>query len=245
MLELRAVPGETGRLLAALLRERGIELGTANPQGVVSYGVAVHTTLPSLNARAGTRNKLEELEALKAAGVSVPPFGRGVEGLTFPLVGRRLRHTRGRDIQIILGDQDEITWLRNAGRMPDYFTQYVPRAAEFRVWAYRRRCLAVYQKQMVRPAEYRDFGWGHGNGFAFNIVAGASEDVKALGTSAVDALRLDFGAADIIRGRDGHLYVLEVNTAPGVEGPRQGLMALANKIARWVELGYPRRNEAV
>jgi D-alanine-D-alanine ligase-like ATP-grasp enzyme len=36
--------------------------------------------------------------------------------------------------------------------------------------------------------------------------------------SAVNTLGLDFGAVDLIVAKDGRVYVLEVNTAPGIEG---------------------------
>ena len=35
---------------------------------------------------------------------------------------------------------------------------------------------------------------------------------------SIQALGLDFGAVDLIVGKDGRTYVLEVNTAPGIEG---------------------------
>ena len=35
--------------------------------------------------------------------------------------------------------------------------------------------------------------------------------------NTIKALKLDFGAVDIIRAKNGKLYVLEVNTAPGLE----------------------------
>ena len=50
-----------------------------------------------------------------------------------------------------------------------------------------------------------------------------------MGIDAVSALGLDFGAVDIIEDADGKLYVLEVNTAPGLEGQTLTLMAEALK----------------
>lgn len=42
------------------------------------------------------------------------------------------------------------------------------------------------------------------------------ERVEELAISAVQALGLDFGAVDIIKNEEGEVYVLEVNTAPGL-----------------------------
>lgn len=42
------------------------------------------------------------------------------------------------------------------------------------------------------------------------------ERVEDLALSAVQALGLDFGAVDIIKDQDGNVFVLEVNTAPGI-----------------------------
>jgi glutathione synthase/RimK-type ligase-like ATP-grasp enzyme len=40
--------------------------------------------------------------------------------------------------------------------------------------------------------------------------------VEELARQAIDALQLDFGAVDIIMNEDGEVFVLEVNTAPGL-----------------------------
>lgn len=42
------------------------------------------------------------------------------------------------------------------------------------------------------------------------------ERIEALAIQAVNALGLDFGAVDIIKDGDGNVFVLEVNTAPGL-----------------------------
>ena len=43
-------------------------------------------------------------------------------------------------------------------------------------------------------------------------------EAKTQAQNAVEALGLDFGAVDIILGKNGIWYVLEVNTACGLEG---------------------------
>jgi hypothetical protein len=126
-----------------------------------------------------------------------------------------------------------------------FFTPYIRSQAEYRVWTYRGQHLGTYQKVLAHPERYKKVGRNYDNGFAFQLVREAQIPRAAveLASQAVEALALDFGAVDILHGRDGRFYVLEVNTAPGVEGEgRQVIQALARKIARWEELGYPARN---
>lgn len=238
MIELRAVPGPTGRLLRELLTELNIRIGTPG-QAIVSYGVPVRSGLPTLNAMAGRRTKLEELQALHNAGIPTPEVvmpGQVRSRATKTLLGRSLKHQKGRDIEVVpVGERPK--------KVHDYYTALVPKRREYRVWAFRRRCKATYEKRH----RYRGHGrnhevWNWRNGYAFEFSHNAPQEVKDLGCRAVDTLGLDFGAVDIIEGMDGRFYVLEVNTAPGVQDRRQGITALAESIARWVERGYPRRN---
>lgn len=251
MIELRVVPGPTGRLLASLLHERGLEVttqrGMEQVQGIVSYGVPLErTSIPTLNARAGTLNKYEEMHTLHEKGILVPPHSLDGSGLTFPILGRKFKHSKARDIVPILQNDTEFEWRKTGGAC-DYFVQYIPRRREYRVWAYRRRPLAVYEKVMRYPDRYgvgrsAGIGWNWQHGFAFEFYHEAPEAIKQLGCQAVDALGLDFGAVDMIHGTDDRLYVLEVNTAPGVQDRRQGITLLADKVARWVNGGFKRRN---
>lgn len=45
-----------------------------------------------------------------------------------------------------------------------------------------------------------------------------SDETKAEAVKAVAALGLDFGAVDIVIDREGKPVILEVNTAPGIQG---------------------------
>src|SRR5690606_38651979 len=60
----------------------------------------------------------------------------------------------------------------------------------------------------------------HDNGWVFGLVRDEDGAAKAIeeAAKAVQVLGLDFGAVDVIIGRDDGLpYVLELNTAPGLE----------------------------
>lgn len=100
------------------------------------------------------------------------------------------------------------------------YTQYVFKTKEYRVHATQDEVFDTQRK--VRDPDQEPLSWkvrSAKNGFIFqrnNIKP--SEDRNNLAISAVKALGLDFGAVDIVEDKDGKLFVLEVNTAPGLEG---------------------------
>jgi hypothetical protein len=243
MLELRTNPGPTGRLLRQMLAERG--LIRAPYRGVVNYGYGGPSNLPALNARAGTFNKLQELELLRAKGVTTVPFSRSPMDLVAPVLGRSLHHTRGNDI-IVYGVRPGI--LRPVHRH-DFYTQLVPKAREFRIWSFRRKVIGCYEKMLTYPAKLGRRGrsrevWNYRNGYAylFRRPEETPENLKELARSAVDAVGLDFGAVDLIVDNQGRGFVLECNSAPGQEGRRQSITSLVNHIERWAQGGFKRRN---
>jgi hypothetical protein len=219
--------------------------GQSTKTGVVCWGLGHKGAEPTLNARASSANKLQQLQKFKDAGISVPPFWEKLpsEAAVFPVLGRKLQHHGGTDIKLIMEPE-----MAQIFSQSDFFTQYVPRATEYRSWVYRRRHLATYEKRLVRPEEAlkrHRVGANHRNGYAFLLMNSqlVPEGIREMSAKAVDVLGLDFGAVDILKGVDGQYYVLEINTAPGAESAdRAGLKSLAQKIANWERLGMPRRN---
>lgn len=247
----------TGRIVAELLRERGVDIVTEGGDAVISYGVQYRGDKPALNANAGGRTKLDEMGILSRAGITTVPTWIpdalnpnnplkpliGGQRLTYPLLARAETHMHGKDIMMVL--QPEDVPLRYAAGA-SFFTSYVHRDTEYRVWVYRRRVLGTYQKVMLYPEKYKYVGCNYRNGFGFKYVRAEDSPTLALNmaTNTVHAMQLDFGAVDILRGKDGVYYVLEVNTAPGVAGlTREGIKKLADKMAKWVQLGYVKRSE--
>ena len=245
MIQLRANPGPTGRMIGRLLREKGLLNGPA--QGVVNYGYGGTTPLPCLNRRAGTFNKLEELELLQRKGVTTVPFSRSPMDLVAPMMGRSLHHTRGNDI-ILYRTQPRILGLHPHWEH-DFYTQLVPKQREFRIWAYRRKVIGCYEKILAYPNKLGRRGrirevwnWRNGYAYTFRRPEEIPGDIRKLAWSAVDGVGLDFGAVDLIVDRDGRGYVLEINTAPGVEGPRQCIESLVKHIEKWAVGGFKKRN---
>lgn len=100
------------------------------------------------------------------------------------------------------------------------YTKYVFKVKEFRVHVVNGKVIDTQQK--IKDPDRKVVSWkvrSHDNGFIFarnGIVDNADRD--ALAIAATKALGLDFGAVDIIQDKKGILYVLECNTAPGLEG---------------------------
>lgn len=102
------------------------------------------------------------------------------------------------------------------------YTQYVKKKHEFRVHVMNGEVIDVQQKR-----KRRDFDGepdtkvrNHQNGWVYcreNL--DIPNDLKDQALLAISTLGLDFGAVDLIYNeRQNRSYVLEVNTAPGLEG---------------------------
>jgi hypothetical protein len=113
---------------------------------------------------------------------------------------------------------------------------------------YRGMHLGTYRKVLRYPEQYKRVGRNYHNGWAFELVRAEElanhRPMLDITNRAVRALNLDFGAVDMIQSEAYGYVVLEVNSAPGVEGEdRQVIRKLADKILSWRRSGFPRRKE--
>lgn len=163
-------------------------------------------------------NKLDAFQAFRLAGnVSIPDFYTRREDIpenAFPIVCRTiLRGHSGVGIHIAEGPADLVP--------APLYVRYVKKQDEYRVHVVRGDVIAVQRKAIRQGFENPNTRVrNHDNGYVF-VRGGveAPEMVLDQARLAVQALGLDFGAADIIwNNRRQTAYVLEVNTAPGLEG---------------------------
>lgn len=103
------------------------------------------------------------------------------------------------------------------------YVQYVKKQDEYRVHIMGGQVIDVQRKARRSDVPDEDVNWqvrNHQNGFCYmreNVNPDTDVIVQAL--NAIEALGLDFGAVDVIWNRyQGKAYVLEVNTACGLEG---------------------------
>lgn len=118
------------------------------------------------------------------------------------------------------------------------YVKYKKKRKEYRVHVFKGTIIDVCEKRKFRaerrPELFDGYVRNHANGWAFcrdNVVE--PSDLRTLATNACGAVSLDFGAVDIIwNERENKCYLLEVNTAPGLEGTT--LNKYVNAIYTWI-----------
>lgn len=112
------------------------------------------------------------------------------------------------------------------------YTLRVPKKWEYRVHVFKDKVIHAQQKKRLSLDKLSERGipMGDGlirsynNGYIFStdlyhsINGEVGQSLSSLSIQAVKALGLDFGAVDLMVTKTGKVRVLEVNTAPGIEG---------------------------
>jgi D-alanine-D-alanine ligase-like ATP-grasp enzyme len=167
-------------------------------------------------------NKLTSLRMLEDAGIRVPPFWTRREDIpadAYPVVCRTILNGSGGRGIVITNDAAPLV---NA----PLYTKYIKKQDEYRIHCFRTpghppQVLSTQRKARRNGEENVNYQIRNlENGFVF-VRDGVHppQDVITQATSALEALSLAFGAVDVIW--NNHLqqaFVLEVNTAPGLEG---------------------------
>lgn len=197
------------------------------PPNVLSAGRVLNAPETVRNAS----NKLNFFRAATAAGTDGPPIPPWTtsraeaatwlaEGVCRMVVARTVLSGHSGEGIVLVETQEQLQAIPEGTLL----VQYVPKRAEFRLHVARGVGVFDFAKKAVRlgtdqPPNYQI--QNHANGFVY-----ARENVQlpspACATAAERALAvsaLDFGAVDLIwNERSKQAYVLEVNTAPGLEG---------------------------
>jgi glutathione synthase/RimK-type ligase-like ATP-grasp enzyme len=169
-------------------------------------------------------NKITAFQRFAEAGVSTPPFWtdkQQVDRRSIVLARINVRGSGG----------DGIVVVREGEALPDapLYTGYIRKDAEYRLHVVLGKVIAIQQKRRDSEAEQtpdQRLIRNHVNGWVFavnNVVFrddNQKQDCENECVRAIASLGLDFGAVDLVVARKtGTPYVLEVNTAPGIESP--------------------------
>lgn len=227
---------ETGALLREYLSNRGVRFPIGAPN-LICYGASGHARRV-LNQACDT-DKIERMYRMRDERVRTVPWFTKNDlpsnfNSYFPLLARRAYGFGGTDIVPVF-QPEELPWRIAAGW--DWFSRYIPVKTEYRVWVFQGKHLDTYEKVMCRPEEYKYIGRNFRNGFEFRPVTPNPTLLTNLANQAVRAIGLDFAAVDMLEGLDHEVYVLEVNTAPGViaSHAEPTLGKLADEMVGWLE----------
>lgn len=180
-------------------------------------------------------NKLTAFKKMEDAGISIPPWTTLQQTVLdwclsdhTVVVRNKLTGHSGDGIFIL--EPKMIATLADAmNYQAPLYTKYIFKEKEFRVHVVGSKVIDTQRKIKDPTREVKTWKVrSHENGFIYvrgNIADDHSRDLLAI--SAVGALGLHFGAVDIIQDKAGVYYVLEINTAPGLEGQTVELYAQA------------------
>lgn len=170
-------------------------------------------------------NKLKTFKVLEKAGVSIPQYTTDKEVVRKSIHGGEGTNTWLARHTLVGKGGEGISIVDNFLDVPDapLYTKYIPKKYEVRIHVAKGEVFDVQQKRKKEGAEASKIR-SHGNGYIFarndiSIPADSLNKCKAEAIKAVKALGMDFGACDVIfNEQQDKAYVLEVNSAPGVEG---------------------------
>lgn len=171
-------------------------------------------------------NKLRFFQLLTDQGLRdiIPQWWTDMAAIpdnAFPVVCRTVLAGHSGEGIVIANNRAELV------RAPLY-TKYVKKQSEFRVHLGKLGTdmlydIAVQKKARSRAVPDDQVNWqvrNHQNGFIYareGVVCPPA--VRRVAEQAFNVTGLDFGAVDVIYNeREGRAYVLEINTAPGLEG---------------------------
>jgi len=200
-----------------------------NPEVDEDYERVINSSEAIQNAT----DKLLSLEMMSEGGLNVPAWDENPENLVeqygYPILGRKLRHARGSDIQFCLQKRDH-------RRPRDFYTVYIPTNREYRVHVVGDQAVRVQAKYLDFPEQKKAWIRNYESGYRFrNPRLRMHRRRLQDAIRAVSILGLDFGAVDLIVGDDNETYILEVNTAPSCS-PLTGA-SYVNGIANLFEPG--------
>lgn len=179
-------------------------------QNVLNKAEAIHNVFD----KPGFRRKLH------TAGLSLPVYtSASIEDdpWTYPLVVRPKSHQEGNSFYVVNNDAEYRAAVKACGK-GWYSAPYVQKVAEYRVNVLQGRVLCVIEKSALSGS---DLTWSKGM-TTIHLWSDWPLPVVRAAVAALKLSGLDFAGVDIIVSQDGTVSVLELNSAPWLEGSYQG-----------------------
>jgi len=205
----------------------------------LSWGRSYNGPKPFLNKNVNKYDKFNCFSKFENSKILCPlTFNMEWEwpAAKFPWLARKEHHTKGKDI-IVCKTGEEARQVARAGTH-SFFSVFIPTDTEYRVWVLGNKAFATYEKVYKGKGEYEGFMRNRRFGFKFikrDELIGTHQ-IEGPCIKAVAALGMDWGAVDILKGKDGKYYVLEINSMPHIDSiQRSSGVRLAKHVSIWSE----------
>lgn len=166
-------------------------------------------------------NKLLTLRGMVASAIKCPTFTVDKQvavNWNCPVIGRTdLFGTGGKDAYYF-SNSDELNQSNLDFKL---FLKYINKTHEYRVHVFMDEAICIQQKRkrLGQGADYKIRNHDRGWVFCRKDIDNPPVDLINQSVNAVNRLGLDFGAVDVVwDSRTDEIAVLEINTAPGIQG---------------------------
>lgn len=180
-------------------------------------------------------DKLKTFNILRDSGVSIPEYttdpivAKSWLNKSFVVCRTLLKASGGAGIILAKTEEDFVE--------APLYVKYKRKDKEFRVHVFKGEVLHIQEKRKKlsdEKATFNKYIRNHSNGWVFCVTDIIEPDgIRELALQACKALELDFCAVDIIyNSKYNKMYVLECNTAPGIENTTlsQYVKAITNEL---------------
>ena len=201
-------------------------LGLARYNPRDSYGVLFNwgstrndrnaqSTLNKEEAVKISSDKVATLEALQRNKIRVPRFTKSYsearDNFKFPVYCRKNHLSGGLGITIAENKEEIVS--------ADFYTEHLDVEAEYRVHVFRDEILC-WAKKIPKDQYSNKYIRNHSKGYQFSLMDNDRifSKLKEYAIQSIKAVGLDYGCIDCVLTKDKHFYVLETNSAVGLEG---------------------------
>lgn len=153
-------------------------------------------------------------------------------------LGRKNNHHGGDDIVLV----DSFEKYREVYSDFDYFSLYLPKQREYRIYTFFGWVFCVDEKIVEDKTQ---IAWNHSQGSVFENVRYGKWPINAclMALKAAKMTEVDFAAWDIIN-YNHYFYMLEGNSAPAITGDYK-LSLLSEAVDEIESNGFPDRGEGI
>lgn len=182
-------------------------------------------------------SKMQAFTLLAAAELNIPRWSQSAQALRIMLredraiIARRDGLSGGRGMVLVEPGVEPST--------ADFYVEKLSYRREFRIHVFQEQ--VIHRQGKFIPPGFSGLAKNFENGCIYTgqELERFADDatwaqLEQLALRSVAALGLDFGAVDLLQNKHGHLYVLEVNTAPGLRS-QSSFLAYKSALQRlWV-----------